>query len=62
MHTTSTPTPSPAEFFPPELLHLLGTARQVIDRHVNDHGSCAACGSTWPCQSAQQADFALAAL
>jgi hypothetical protein len=55
-------TPKPGDFFPPEFMHLLGTARRVIDRHVNDHGICAACGSIWPCQRAQLADFALAAV
>lgn len=55
-------TPKPGDFFPPELIRLLRTARSAIDKHVNDHGNCAACGSTWPCQRAQLADFALAAL
>jgi hypothetical protein len=49
-------------FLPPELLHMLSTARRIIDLHVNDHGSCAYCGAFWPCQRAQQADFALAVL
>lgn len=53
---------SRTELFPPELVQLLGTARQVIDRHVNDCGTCADCGLTWPCQSARLADFALGAL
>jgi hypothetical protein len=56
------PTPTLGDFFPPEFMHLLGTARCVIDRHVNDHGTCAACGLIWPCQRAQLAEFALAAL
>jgi hypothetical protein len=34
MHTT--PTTSPADYFPPELVHMLGTARHVIDQHFND--------------------------
>jgi len=50
------------EFFPPELVHLLGTATQVIDQHLNDHGTCTDCGLSWPCQHAQLAEFALAAL
>jgi hypothetical protein len=50
------------ELFPPELVHLLGTARQVIDRHVDDYGTCAECRLTWPCESARLADLALAAL
>jgi hypothetical protein len=31
----NTPMPSPGDFFPPELAHLLGPATQVIDQHVN---------------------------
>jgi len=47
--------------FPPELVRLLDTARQVIDQHINDHGTCAQCCATWPCQPARQAEFSLAA-
>jgi hypothetical protein len=57
-----TPPASRTELFPPEFVHLLGTARQVIDGHLNDHGTCADCGSSWPCQRAQLAEFALASL
>ena len=57
-----TPPMSPAEFFPSELLDLLGTARQVIDRHLNDHGTCTDCGLIWPCQRARLAESALAAI
>ena len=57
-----TVTPTQGGFFPPELLHLLGTATAELDHHVNDHGSCADCGSAWPCQRARLAEFALAAL
>lgn len=56
------PTSSPRDYFPPELVCLLGTATQVIDQHVNDHGFCADCGSIWPCERAQLAEFALATL
>lgn len=56
------PTAGPADLFPPELVHLLGTAQQVIDQHVNDRGHCAGCGSVWPCQRALLAEFALGAL
>jgi hypothetical protein len=52
---------SSIEIFPPELVHLIGTARQVIDQHVNDHGTCACCGLAWPCERARLADLALAA-
>lgn len=53
---------SHTDLFPPELMHLIGTAQRVIDRHVDDYGRCAECRLTWPCQSARQADFVLAAL
>jgi len=56
------PPASFTEYLPPELIHLLATARQVIDQHVNDHGTCADCGLAWPCQRARQADLTLAAL
>lgn len=51
-----------ADPFPPEVMHLLGTARQVIDEHVGKGGRCVCCGSKWPCQRACEAEFALAAL
>lgn len=56
------PPVSPMEIFPPELVHLLGTARQVIDQHLNDHGICTDCGLSWPCQRARLAESALAGL
>ncbi len=55
-------TPSPADYFSPELMRLLATARRIIEQHVNDCGRCADCGSAWPCQRAQLAEHALAAL
>jgi hypothetical protein len=57
-----TPLPSKDGFFPPELMHMLDTAQRVIDQHVNAYGICADCGSIWPCQRAQLAEFALTAL
>ena len=57
-----TPTPSKDGFFPPELQRLLATAQRVIDQHVNAYGICAYCGSRWPCQRAQLAEFALTAV
>lgn len=54
--------PHQGDFLPPELMHLLGTARHVIDQHVNDQGHCAECGSIWPCQRAQLAELALGSL
>lgn len=56
------PAPDPGNFLPPGLQQLLGTAQRVIDQHVNDQGSCAACGSHWPCQHAELAEFALGGL
>jgi len=56
------PTTSADGFYPPELMHLLATAQRVIDQHVNAYGMCASCGSIWPCQRAQLAEFALAAV
>jgi hypothetical protein len=57
-----TPTSCTGDVFPPELLRMLGSARRVIDQHLNDHGHCACCGSTWPCERAQLAELALAGL
>jgi hypothetical protein len=57
-----TPNTTPANYFPPELLHLLRTARQVIDQHVSDGENCACCGQAWPCQRARLAEHALAAV
>ena len=54
--------PARADFLPPELMHLLGTAGRVIDQHVNHLGTCGACGASWPCQRAQLAEFTLGAL
>lgn len=57
-----TPMASTGEAFPPELLRLLGSARRVIDQHLNADCECACCGSIWPCDRAQQAELALAGL
>lgn len=40
------------ELFPPELVHLLATARVTIDAHTNEHGICAVCRTAWPCERA----------
>jgi hypothetical protein len=50
------------DYLSPSLAHLLNTAQREIDWHVNDHGFCAACGSTFPCERAVLADLALSAL
>jgi hypothetical protein len=57
-----TPAPAPVDLFPIEVVHLLDTARNVIDQHLNDNGTCAECESAWPCQHARLAESALAAL
>jgi hypothetical protein len=56
------PTTGRADLFPPELVHLLGTAANVIDQHLNDCGHCVDCGAVWPCQRSRLAEFTLAAL
>ncbi len=53
---------APGDLFPVEVVHLLGTARRVIDQHVNDRGTCTECASNWPCQPARLAESALATL
>jgi len=58
----ATPTTSRADRFPLDLVHLLGTARHVIDQHVNNCGNCCHCGLIWPCRDAALAEFALATL
>jgi hypothetical protein len=55
-------TPPAADMFPAALVRLLNTARQAVDEHVNDHGNCDDCGSVWPCERAQLAEFVLATL
>ncbi|HEX5401281.1 MAG TPA: hypothetical protein VFX16_03155 [Pseudonocardiaceae bacterium] len=35
-------------------------ATRTINEHVDDHGLCAACGSSWPCEFAVLADHNLA--
>ncbi len=57
------PAPGPGDRgLPPSLARLLKTAQQEIDRHVNDHGRCAACDSAFPCNRASLADLALSAI
>jgi hypothetical protein len=43
-------------------MHLLSTARRVIDQHLNNDGHCAECASIWPCRGARLAESALALL
>jgi hypothetical protein len=47
---------------PSPLERLLRTAREEIDRHVNDCGLCAVCGCAFPCDRATLADLALSAM
>jgi len=56
-----TPAATPGDLFPVEFVHLLDTARHVIDQHVNNNGTCAECSLVWPCQRARLAESALAA-
>ncbi len=56
------PPPTSGDLFPSEVMHLLGTARSVIDQHISDDGICAECASAWPCQLARLAESALATL
>jgi hypothetical protein len=43
------------------LAHMLDTARNEIDRHLNENGTCAWCANPWPCDAACRAEFALSA-
>jgi hypothetical protein len=59
------PAPDPSQGghgLPAPLARLFKTAQQQIDRHVNDHGLCAICGSAYPCERAAVADLALSAM
>ena len=67
---TASPPPDPAPRPPSQtdnglseaLARLLKTAQREIDRHINDHGLCAICGSAFPCERAALADLALSAV
>jgi hypothetical protein len=48
------------DHFPPELIHLIATAIDVLDKHANLDGQCRACGVRWPCEPAQLAEQNLA--
>ncbi len=50
------------DFLLPELMQLLAVARTEMDRHLNDHGKCAICQVSFPCERAVLADLALRAL
>jgi hypothetical protein len=54
--------PARPDRFPAELIHLTATAIDVLDKHVNLDGRCAACGDRWPCERARLADHNLAGL
>lgn len=45
-------TTSPTEYVIPELARLLAIARQELDRHLCDHGTCSRCAQHWPCPTA----------
>ena len=58
-----TPPSAPAtDFLLPELAQLLAVARVEMDLHINDHGKCAICPVSFPCELAVLADLALSAL
>lgn len=42
-------TASSTEYVTAELTRLMAIARQELDRHVCDHGTCSACRQRWPC-------------
>lgn len=43
------------DFLPPELRIIAGN--EVLNEHVDDLGLCAVCGSAWPCQFTELAQF-----
>jgi hypothetical protein len=45
-------TASSTEYVTAELTQLMTIARQELDRHLRDHGLCAACRQHWPCPMA----------
>ena len=45
-------TASSTEYVTAELTQLMTIARQELDRHLCDHGLCAACRQHWPCPMA----------
>jgi hypothetical protein len=50
------------DYFSPEVRRLSATAADVLNRHVGENGRCTACGTAWPCESAQLAEHNLAGL
>lgn len=50
------------EYFPPEMVRMLATARTAIDTHLPGHDGCAGCGRPWPCDVAVLAEHNLAAI
>jgi hypothetical protein len=53
---------SDAEYVIPELELLLAIARQELDRHQGDHGTCVSCRQHWPCPTVCLAAGTLSAL
>jgi hypothetical protein len=41
------------------LTHLLATAKQAIDEHLNRNGVCRCCSAPWPCKTACLAESTL---
>lgn len=45
-------TASSIEYVTAELSRLMAIARQELDRHLCDGGTCSACRQHWPCPTA----------
>lgn len=45
-------TANSTEYITTELTRLMDIARQELDRHLCDHGTCSACREHWPCPTA----------
>lgn len=63
MPGSESPSSPPTTHLLPELLYLLTTAAQELDRHVRADGQkCQVCLVPWPCERARLAAFTLGAL
>lgn len=63
MPRTETVLASMTDHLTPEVLRLLTTAAQGLDRHVADSEQrCQACGTSWPCPRSELAAFTLEAV
>jgi hypothetical protein len=55
-------TTAATDYVIPELSRLLAIAREELDRHVDDQGTCSCCEERWPCETACLAASTLAGL